>query len=826
MDYLDYLKLDEPIIGLNCLEQMESQQLGNGQLRLKYKCKLCSLEADLAAMVSHVVGRKHRQKFLELERPDLVTWDKFNNSQQGKVIRAKAEVVERQEGRGRPKDFPRQRNPRWNGPQRANAPQNPKFQHQRQDLGHQQGGLNRDREIYDLLNRDIPPRKFQEKRDDDGYYPENTYTRAEYPEGAEYPEDAPYQRYYQEEDNAPPDFSEGSGYGKQHLTGNPFEKAYPEDGIRRRPPLPDDPPRQTYHERDRYDPPFFEDGPQGRPQAMDDRPDLPYPEEEQHQRIYRYDHRSRPPYSDRERPLHSYGDSHARTYQEEEPVHQRRADSPVGLPYSEREARGHSYPRDERHPLAPVGEYAEGCPKEDAYKGYEEDDHERDRYGRSYAEEDSSDWHPRVDTDRRFAGCDGSGQYPEHGFQPRHSSEDDRRQRLYSGVDSERNRGDEIDYVRSAPESGMQRDWSRERELPLRPDEIRKRPYPDFPQDQATFQESFSAKRKKSRFSDCTEAEIDLLLKCQRAKAVSEKLVQNTSSQLQRHPESDHFREDYRQRRGVEQDFDHRSSESERLREDFRERGRAEQDPGNFVDVHMHSESGRFREDYRDRRVEQDPGSVQDVYRRSEGVRLRDDYREQGEAEQDSGNVLDVLKGVQIESVEEANFLKTKLCSLLKEFQASKTDRERDQVPPKVSEEYGHSRRGVQEQPMSIEYSHRTREMPAVEMVREDFRQVTSERFDRAYEQDQLLHRRELSRPAERFEEYPRRDFHRGEYRPPPKDGPIRYNEGSQRTNYDYPPEEVPRDMRPVRARYEDEINPPSSLDKIASTLLQLVAHK
>lgn len=39
----------------------------------------------------------------ELKRPDLVTWDKQSVvSQRGKTIRARAEIVERQDGRGHP----------------------------------------------------------------------------------------------------------------------------------------------------------------------------------------------------------------------------------------------------------------------------------------------------------------------------------------------------------------------------------------------------------------------------------------------------------------------------------------------------------------------------------------------------------------------------------------------------------------------------------------------------------------------------------------------------------------------------------------------------
>ncbi|KAM4550402.1 uncharacterized protein V3H82_019512 isoform 2-T2 [Fundulus diaphanus] len=57
-------------------------------------------------MVCHVIGRKHRQKYVELKRPDLVTWDGNTiNTQGGKIMRAKAEIIERQNGRGVPESL-------------------------------------------------------------------------------------------------------------------------------------------------------------------------------------------------------------------------------------------------------------------------------------------------------------------------------------------------------------------------------------------------------------------------------------------------------------------------------------------------------------------------------------------------------------------------------------------------------------------------------------------------------------------------------------------------------------------------------------------------
>ncbi|XP_068188739.1 uncharacterized protein si:ch211-13c6.2 isoform X2 [Antennarius striatus] len=94
------MKLEEPIIGLNYLEEVPFKDPHNGP---RYTCRLCRHTAHLTEMVQHVIGRKHRQNYVETKRPDLVTWDTQNTiSQAGKVIRARAEMIERQDGRGNP----------------------------------------------------------------------------------------------------------------------------------------------------------------------------------------------------------------------------------------------------------------------------------------------------------------------------------------------------------------------------------------------------------------------------------------------------------------------------------------------------------------------------------------------------------------------------------------------------------------------------------------------------------------------------------------------------------------------------------------------------
>ncbi|KAK7899122.1 hypothetical protein WMY93_019975 [Mugilogobius chulae] len=106
LQYLEYLKIDEPIIGLDYLVEVPGQS--SDFTGLKYNCTLCKVYAFLTEAVQHVIGRKHRQKYLEKNRPDLVNWDpQKNHTLPGKLIRAKAEIAERQGGTGKPKLLPK-----------------------------------------------------------------------------------------------------------------------------------------------------------------------------------------------------------------------------------------------------------------------------------------------------------------------------------------------------------------------------------------------------------------------------------------------------------------------------------------------------------------------------------------------------------------------------------------------------------------------------------------------------------------------------------------------------------------------------------------------
>lgn len=105
IQYLEYLKLDEPIVGLSCLEEIPNDSSDISDI--KYTCTLCKVFAYLPEAVQHVIGRKHRQRFLETYRPDLISWDSSRpQTISGKIVRARAEVAERQDGQGMPKLLP------------------------------------------------------------------------------------------------------------------------------------------------------------------------------------------------------------------------------------------------------------------------------------------------------------------------------------------------------------------------------------------------------------------------------------------------------------------------------------------------------------------------------------------------------------------------------------------------------------------------------------------------------------------------------------------------------------------------------------------------
>lgn len=102
LQYLNYLQLKEPIIGLDSLVQQDDA-LVDGKPYLKYRCKMCNVESIMCTMVSHIVSRKHRYRYLQLKRPDLLPRISVKSQKQpGLVARAKAAIAEKQDGWGTP----------------------------------------------------------------------------------------------------------------------------------------------------------------------------------------------------------------------------------------------------------------------------------------------------------------------------------------------------------------------------------------------------------------------------------------------------------------------------------------------------------------------------------------------------------------------------------------------------------------------------------------------------------------------------------------------------------------------------------------------------
>lgn len=158
IQYLDYTKLDEPIIGLDFLDELPCSDPQSGP---KYACRLCNQSANLSETVRHVIGRKHRQRYVEIKRPDLVTWTKQSIiTHGGKIIRAKAEIIERQDGRGCPTKLPKKRTEA-----RLNISRVPPRQKQNWDRNMSQS----------LTKREVPPllpelKNYQDKYSNPGRY--------------------------------------------------------------------------------------------------------------------------------------------------------------------------------------------------------------------------------------------------------------------------------------------------------------------------------------------------------------------------------------------------------------------------------------------------------------------------------------------------------------------------------------------------------------------------------------------------------------------------------------------------------------------------------
>ncbi|XP_059898971.1 uncharacterized protein si:ch211-13c6.2 isoform X1 [Gadus macrocephalus] len=559
MQYLQYLNLDEPIIGLSHLEEVIGSDANDPQPGPRYNCRLCSLEANLPNMINHIIGRKHRQKYLMTQRKDLVTWDPSTSfNQPAKVIRAKSEVVERQDGRGTPRPLRRNEGKSniTRGPQKQRhkkAPQNaghlvPRYPGPEGQPGH-----------YPQHQEQPPP-----------FHPDDRYLGPEEEgRGLQHrrkPRRSPEQEGYSANDHDRQEFMDsdyhrdpmGVGYRDHpipHAEGRPMhgfaeEMPHREASPYRRPHPESDPLKQFYTEELRRERARANDA------AATDRMTYPSP-----------DLQDRHP-----------GGAGARTY----------AYPPGG---AERHRPGGT-PQGPRYPPEAPG------PHESSYFNDEM------RRGTPAPEESYQDGH----------GHRAQG-YPD---QDRHGDPEPRRNAdqllerdyLFEMVGALRNKGS--DPYQMPPEGG--------RGMSEIPETFRR-----FLQGNASSQE---ARKKKSRFSDATQEEME----------GSKRMLM----------ESDRY-----------MTFEEPGPSRQGSRERHEAHGSQRPDP------YTQSQSLYQNESYPEREVEN---------------------------AKDGGKVFDLLKNIEIENGEEADFLKSRLCNLLKEFQAKKSEKTMQNRPDSapVSRDYNH----------------------------------------------------------------------------------------------------------------------------------------
>ncbi|XP_060949257.1 uncharacterized protein si:ch211-13c6.2 isoform X2 [Limanda limanda] len=290
LQYLEYLKLNEPIIGLSYMEEVPCN---DEQETLSYLCRLCHTTTNLVEAVHHVIGRKHRQKYVEIKRPDLVTWDKQSVIYQGgKIIRTRAEIVERQDGRGNPTPLAKKGNESRSNTSRVHPTQRensltqkdvpPRFSELKANKGENSGrgypnmssfqteepSMNRDRQMYqredglcrgymkdelhsaDYMNNDMYRQEYMDPDNSMQYEEDRQIRDQQEPCGGTrydpweevpmpygqtqdldyFPEEAPpYRRSYPEKDALKDLYSEEAWRRKARSEYEPSQPAYPDD---------------------------------------------------------------------------------------------------------------------------------------------------------------------------------------------------------------------------------------------------------------------------------------------------------------------------------------------------------------------------------------------------------------------------------------------------------------------------------------------------------------------------------------------------------------------------------------------------------------------
>ncbi|XP_028819992.1 uncharacterized protein LOC114770330 isoform X2 [Denticeps clupeoides] len=711
LEYLDYLNLNEPIIGLDYVEEIEPLNSGEGNIQLQYKCKLCNLETNMPAMACHVVGRKHRQKFLELKRPDLVTWNKYNINQQGKIVRAKAEVVERQQGRGLPLELPKPESGFKKAPLLGRA---------------QSRALKRPVTRTSLADKDNP------------WEPLNKQGRVQ---KASYPG----QHYVHDRDSHNFDSYQGRDYQESDRHRQSLDKDSLGRGFSDIDPLGQS--RDYFKYRPREQGPSYLEGD-------------------------RFGSKGRYLEEDPQRPVHDYLNNEPlrqhQSFSDDDPQEQGHDysvdDDPMGYDHGSQDDRsmGHGFSdiTSEDYQV-----------REPHRRGYSSDGNSRRRdyseeasYRRKSLEEPGP-WYPTEKSGGYATGHDPEPQYDKEA--DRHYDDDGWRK--YSPFENE----EEQSVSNFGPR--LEREWGKARDPPLRSlmDEPVRRPGPS--RLQGIGEELEPKKRKrKSRFTDATETEKMFLQKMQVHQFVSERIERKHNQVLKA----------------------------------------------------LISQKSNFQ-------IE--PMKAETSFQREVTYPV-------------PSNVLDTLQDITIENMEEANYLKQKLCDLLKDFQANKAERRGlghyNQTPSPQASAESAQLRNYPDHP--DRYTHRATGMLSSD--RYDSRSRSSqERFNAEPRQRKWDSRRSPSRSPERYQECrwasdqqneePRQSY-RDDYihgssvtRSPRCEDSRWYSESSQGSHdYAYQPHER-RNTRDRCAspppRWEEEGRRSShSLDKIASTLLQLVSRK
>ncbi|XP_029918967.1 uncharacterized protein LOC115367397 isoform X2 [Myripristis murdjan] len=772
LQYLQYLNLDEPIIGLTYLEEVPNTDASDPQPGPRYLCKLCDVYANLPNTVNHVIGRKHRQKYLQTKRPDLVTWDRTSmTSQSGKIMRAKAEVVERQDGRGTPKPMKKNRTVGKSNILRA-PPKQKMGQNVSQNVSQQQLFDYQDEYShqgrYPCNDSNVPP-----------FHPNDPYMLGK-SDRSTFKREDPLTRDHIGDELQRKNYMESDMYGQEFKEGD-YEREYQDDYV------------VNERRRDLRQP--------GGVSGRDVRPDMPH----RHGRIHPAEappHMTPYPESD---PLKQFYSEEVRRGQlrSAEAAQTRRNTYPLRDPH------GTAYPGRDPDP----GRYS----SERAYP-------REGPCGRPYIEESSRDYTSYssasvcVDEHTR-----GTGDYSEEETQHTAYPKDESLQPVYP-EDEQHQWSLEREQSRHGNINGGGRQGSND-------PEAKRRRLPEHmesaqPYDKDHLLEMVRAFRQDRRASHREDAVVNPG-PSRPGPPLSQRPVEVVSN-LSEIPEP--FRrflqgatqiEDLRKRKRKSRFSDATEEEMERAK------GISRNLEGRGPPVH-----GPQRHDPYP--TSQSPYDAEGYQRGSPKLL--------SEKTAETGVVFDMLKNIEIDNAEEADFLKNQLCSLLKEFQAKKTAH-KSQGHTVIAKDYNHLSQEHQAPPQG-QYDRTLREGPegrCFEIKPGQEGDFYSEDAPRGtgwddQEQSPVDKFQEYSHPAHpgsrgssrsRYEDVFGRTPHAGHPQEPSL-YPERFTEPMR--PYDFPPatEEFSEPPFPAPQGYRTHRGPQhsSSLDKITSTLLELVARK